>query len=135
MRPVLLLLAAAPLMLALMPAIPAAAQQVAPLPPAAPTPAPALSLEQRMLLRCSAAFALVAHGQAVGDPAALAWPAMGERGREFFVRASARLIDEASLDRAALTAVMVQEAQGLGDGDALTTAMPPCLSALEASGL
>lgn len=115
-------------MLILMPAFAATAQQVAP-------PPPALSLEQRMLLRCSAAFALVAHGQAVGDPAALAWPAMGERGREFFVRASARLIDEAGLDRAALTAVMVQEAQGLGDGDALTTAMPPCLSALEAAGL
>ncbi len=127
MRPVLPLLAA-PLMLALIPAVPAAAQQAAPSPPE-------LSLEQRMLLRCSAAFALVAHGQAIGDPAALAWPAMGTRGREFFVRASARLIDEASLDRAALTAVMVQEAQGLGDGDALTTAMPPCLSALEAAGL
>ena len=130
MRPVLPPLAVGLMpfiMLALMPAAPTAAQQAAPALP--------LSLEQRMLVRCSAAFALVAHGQAAGDAAALAWPALGARGREFFVRASARLIDEAGLDRAALTTAMIEEAQDLGQNGALAAAMPPCLSALEASGL
>ena len=130
MRPVLPPLAVGLMpvvMLALMAAGPAAAQQAAPTAP--------LSLEQRMLVRCSAAFALVAHGQAGGDAAALAWPALGARGREFFVRASARLIDEAGLDRAALTTAMIEEAQDLGQNGALAAAMPPCLSVLEASGL
>lgn len=138
MRPVLSLLAVVVmpvLMPALMPVMPAAAQQAAPPPPAESPPTAPLSLEQRMLVRCSAAFALVAHGQAVGDTAALAWPPVGARGREFFVRASAHLIDEAGLTRAALTTAMVREAQDLGQNGALAAAMPPCLAALEASGL
>jgi len=94
-----------------------------------------LSLEHRMLLRCSAAFALMAHRQADGDPAALAYPALQQRGQEFFVRSSARVIDEAGLDRATIAAALTQEAMALQEGGALEQVMPACLSALDAAGL
>ena len=54
-----------PLLAALLLAAPAAAQT---------TPAKPLSLEHRMLLRCSAAFAIVAKRQEAGDGQAKAWP-------------------------------------------------------------
>lgn len=86
-----------------------------------------------MLLRCSAAFALMAHRQATGDQAALAFPPLGQRGREFFVRASARLMDEAGLDRESIAAALTNEALELTGGDALEQVMPACLTALEAA--
>lgn len=107
-------------------AVPAAAQQ--------PQPKP-LTLEHRMLLRCSAAFAMVANRQAAGDPAARAWPALGQRGSEFFVRASARVMDEAQLDRVAIAEALTAEARALAEGDALAQVMPACLAALDAAGL
>ena len=115
-------------------AAPAGAQAPA-APPRAEGEAQALSLEHRMLLRCSAAFALMAHRQSTGDPAALALPPLQDRGQEFFVRASARVIDEAGLDREAIVAALTAEALELQEGDALERVMPACLSALEAAGL
>ena len=47
----------------------------------------------------SAAFALVANRQESGDPSVQQYPPLKERGGEFFVRASARVMDEAGLDR------------------------------------
>lgn len=93
-----------------------------------------LSLEHRMLLRCSAAFALVSARQDAGDAEALAFPPLKERGREFFVRASAKVMDEARLDRATLAEAMRREAEAVMEG-ALGRIMPPCLDALTASGL
>lgn len=103
--------------------------------PLAAQPAAPLSLEHRMLLRCSAAFALVAARQDAGDAEALAWPPLGERGREFFVRASAKVMDEAKLDRAALAEAMRREAEAVVHEDALERILPPCLDALAAAGL
>jgi len=124
------------LLAALLLAVPANAQGPASPPPAAGQgEAPALSLEHRMLLRCSAAFALMAHRQAAGDEAALAHPPLQQRGQEFFVRASARVIDEAKLDRQGVTAALTAEALELQEGNALEQVMPACLSALEAAGL
>ena len=94
-----------------------------------------LTVEHRMLLRCSAAFALVAARQDAGDAEALAYPPLKERGREFFVRASAKVMDEARLDRAALAEAMRREAEAVVDEDALGRIMPPCLDALAAAGL
>lgn len=113
-------------------AVPAAAQQV-----------PRFTLEQRMLLRCSAAFAIVAGEQHRGAPAAAAYPPLGERGREYFVRASARLMDELGLSREQVEAGLRGEVRGLQESarDAadpaayLDSVMQPCLSALDASGL
>lgn len=113
-------------------AAPAAAQ---------PIPGPAtkpISLESRTALRCSAAFALVADGQARADMDALAYPALGERGREFFVRTSAKIMDDTGMDRDAVAAALMAEAQGLWRGGGFSgeidQIMPACLLMLEASG-
>jgi hypothetical protein len=105
-------------------AVPASAQ------PAQP---PQLSLEHKMLLRCSAAFALVARWQEGGRPEVQQYPPLDERGKEFFVRASARVMDEAHLDREALEAALLTEARSLLPEGAVGAVMPACLSALEAS--
>ena len=96
-------------------------------------PPPQLSFEHRMLLRCSAAFALVAYRQDTGDASAQQYPPLKERGSEFFVRASARVMDEAKLDRAGIGEALKAEAQTLLQGGTLAAIMPVCLSALEAS--
>jgi hypothetical protein len=94
-----------------------------------------LSLEHRMMLRCSAAFALVANRQEAGDAAAQQYPPLKQRGGEYFVRASAKVMDEAGLDRPAITAALHAEALALVQGETLAAIMPACLSALEATGL
>lgn len=86
-----------------------------------------------MLLRCSAAFALVAYRQESGDPEVAQYPPLKQRGGEFFVRASARVMDEAGLDRAAISKALEAEARALLQGGTLTAIMPVCLSALDAS--
>ena len=76
-------------------------------------------------------------------PSALAYPALGERGREYFVRASARLMDDLALTREQVEASLRAEVEGLQKASAETadpaagidSVMRPCLSALEASGL
>ena len=111
--------------------------------PAAAQEPPRFTLEHRMLLRCSAAFAIVAGEQQRGAAWALAYPALGERGREYFVRASARLMDDLKLTREQVEASLRAEVEGLhkasaeGGGRAATIdgVMQPCLSALGASGL
>lgn len=101
---------------------------------AAPEPAP-LSQENRALLRCAAAFALVAEGQAKGDAATTRWPPLAARGREFFVRALAQLMDASALDRNAISALVSGEAQGLRARGEVDKVMPSCLIMLESSGL
>lgn len=91
---------------------------------------PQLSLEQRMLVRCSAAFALAAHSQAEGDPEMARYPDLSERGREFFVRVSARLMDETGMDREALAATMAREANSIVSENTLGDIMPVCLPLL-----
>lgn len=100
--------------------------------PAAPAP---ITQEQRALLRCSAAFALVANGQAKGDAGAKQWPPLATRGREFFVRALAQLMDETALDREGIAALAAAEARALQDKDELAKVMPSCLLILEGSGV
>jgi hypothetical protein len=111
--------------------------------PATAQEAPPFTLEHRMLLRCSAAFAIVAAEQQRGVPSAAAYPPLGERGREYFVRASVRLMDELKLTREQVEASLRAEVEGLQKASAETSnsaggidsVMQPCLSALEASGL
>lgn len=97
--------------------------------------APSLTIEQRTALRCSVAFALVAEGQARGDLAMSAYPALGERGREFFVRTSARIMDETGLDRRAVAGLLGAEVEPLREDGTLDRVMPPCMLLLDASGL
>lgn len=98
----------------------------------APEPAP-LNLQQSSALKCSAAFALVASAQARGD--AKEWPPMATRGREFFVRASARIMDETGWSRDLVALRLADQVKALGEPGALAAAMPPCLLLLDASGL
>jgi hypothetical protein len=111
----------------------ALALQAAPA-PVAPDPAP-LSQENRALVRCAAAFALVAQGQVAGDPQAKAWPDLSARGREFFVRAMAQLMDETGRDRAGIASLANAEAQALTTSGDLHKVMPSCLLMLEAAQL
>lgn len=73
--------------------------------PAIAQSAPKLTLAQETALRCSAAFALVATEQARKAPGSERYPVLGTRGREYFVRSTARLMDEAHLSRDQVTSL------------------------------
>ena len=96
-----------------------------------------------MMLRCSAAFAIVAGEQQRGVATALAHPPLAERGREYFARTGARLMDELKLSREQVEASMRTEAGAIQRAAAeapdraayIDSLVRPCLSALEASGL
>ncbi len=94
-----------------------------------------LSQESKALLRCSAAFAMVSHGQSTGNEAALRWPKLDTRGREFFVRSMAQLMDESGLDRDGIARLVSAEAQRLWDAGEVDKVMPACLVMLESSGV
>jgi hypothetical protein len=113
--------------LALALAAPSLAQQSA--------PAPQLTDDERVLLHCSATFALVANRQKAKDPQALAFPDVTERGREYFVRAMVQLMDQAGLDEAAIRSLATAEASRLLEPTTLYKQMPACLASLQASGL
>ena len=104
-----------------------------PVPPVAD--AATLAPDQQGALRCSAAFALIAERQRQGEEAALEYPALGERGREFFVRSGARLMDEAGLTRITIEQRMRNQAAAILEEGSLDEIMPPCLLLLEASGI
>jgi hypothetical protein len=104
--------------------------------PAAPASEPAvISQENRALLRCASAFALVANRQAQGEASARQWPDVGTRGREFFVLAMAQLMDATGLDRAGITRLAGDEAKALAASGDTDKIMPSCLLMLEASGI
>ncbi|MCB5426505.1 hypothetical protein H0274_14675 [Altererythrobacter sp. CC-YST694] len=109
----------------------------------APAGEPQMNLEQKTLLRCSAAFAITAGEQARGVQSALAFPPLAQRGKEFFVQSSARLMDEMKLSREQVQALYKAEAErlqadgtGAGSGQKTMAAiMQPCLLLLDASGI
>lgn len=104
---------------------------IAPLAAGAQSAPPVLDIDQRLLLRCSATFALVADRQQRGEAWARAFPPMAERGREFFVRASAQVMDETGLDRAAVGRLLAAEAEQLVAYDQIAAMMPVCLPYLD----
>jgi len=94
-----------------------------------------LSQENKAVIRCSAAFALVAARQDNGDEAALQWPRLDQRGREFFVIGLAGIMDQHSLDRTAVTRLVREESVRINEAGDLDEIMPACLLMLNASGL
>jgi|TARA_R100000049_G_C1915116_1_gene61577 hypothetical protein len=102
--------------------------------PAADAVSP-LPADQQGAIRCSAAFALVAERQRQGDEVALRYPLVGERGREFFVRTGAQLMDEAGMTREAVEARLRTQAGAILEEGSLDEIMPACLMLLDASGL
>jgi hypothetical protein len=105
--------------------------------------APTLDMEQQTLLRCSAMFALVAGEQAKGDKAALGYPPLGERGREYFVITAAKLTHELRVPRETVLALLNREVSrvqaersGAANKAQITDRiMKSCLLSLSASGL
>src|SRR5690606_13333110 len=111
--------------------------------PAAAQDLPKLTIEQQTLVRCSATFALVAGEQAKGDPVALRYPALGERGSEYFVRTAAKLIDELGISRETAMQLLSREASRVqaerkaaaNPAEITDRVMQTCLVSLVASGL
>ena len=112
--------------LALLFAAPLLAQDV-------PASLPPLTIAQQTSLRCSAAFAMVAAGQAKGEADTLSYPSLAKRGREYFVRVAARVMDETGATREQLQALMLGEATAIrAEGPkSLSALMPPCLMLLD----
>ena len=90
---------------------------------------PQLNAMQQGALTCSAVLALdAAQGRSAAAEAA--------RGREFFVRTLARIMDETGANREAVTALVEAEARRLNaEPGALATLMPVCRTMLETSGI
>ncbi|MEP5937958.1 MAG: hypothetical protein ABJ239_06495 [Erythrobacter sp.] len=94
-----------------------------------------LSLQNQAVVRCSAAFAMVSYGQSKGNADALKWPELGDRGKEFFVRALAGLIDDTGKSREEISQLVSAEAQQLSASGTINDVMPGCLLMLETSDL
>lgn len=114
--------------------VPAIAQQQGPAddaPSAAPaTPVPPLSVEHRMVLRCGAAFAMVAFGQENGNAEALQYPPIEPAGANWFAVEVDRVMREAELSDAQIVAALSAEADAIFVNDQLDDIMPACLTLL-----
>lgn len=98
-------------------------------------PTPVLNGEQQAALDCAVSFGLIAGEQRAGRPGSNRWPAMGERHREYFVRVSAKLMDDYGIGREQIARLAQASAQRLvRDRQAIDAAMPTCLALLDASG-
>lgn len=97
---------------------------------------PDLTMEQETALRCGVAFALVQNGKVAGDASVQDYPEPGERGREFFVRTTAQLMEQTGANREAVGMLVIREVKSLKNNpQALREIMPACMMMLDASGL
>lgn len=88
--------------------------------------------------RCGVVFAIVEGLQQAGNEGAKQWPDLASsNGREFFVRAMAKLMDDRGLDREQVEALVHREVENLSgdDRNRIDELMPPCLLMKQASGL
>ena len=101
------------------------------------TEIPELTMDQTASLRCGVAFGMVAGGQEQGDARALAFPPMEPRGKEFFVRTLALIMEQHGLSREqTLALAMGQMGELAAEGyEGVAEIMPACLLMLEASGI
>ncbi len=108
---------------------------------AAPNAAPApyqpvnLNAQERASLRCSLTFALISARQDEGNPEALQWPLLEDRGQEFFVQTIARIMQNHNLDNEQVGKLLGEHMSQLASPAELETIMPACLTLLETSGL
>lgn len=120
------------------------AQAAPPAPQFTPTPGPApdfskLTEDHKAALRCAAAFAIVATEQARGEKEAIAYPPLAYRGKEYFVRVSAQVMEQAGLSRETVKGLLVQDVSEMQQQAAaypepaaeLRLVMRPCLDRLE----
>ena len=73
----------------------------------------------------------------MGNAANTDWPDLlaNDRGREFFVRTVAKLMDDTGIAREGIALRGRKEAEKLRDPAELEAVMPACLMMLDASGL
>ena len=128
---------------ALIPAMLLSAPLAAAAPPAtAPSTAASpdrLSAQHHVALRCGALFAITAGEQARGLPQARRWPVMAQRGREYFVRTAARIMDDTGATREEIRVAASREAQAVqrqvsaaaDPAQAFATQMNACLPLLD----
>lgn len=128
-------------MIRTVPALAALTLMTVPALAASPPAGPAPTVELSTAVRCAALFGLIAGEQARGVADAQRFPSLAQRGREFFVRTGARLMDAEGLDRAAMQARMQAEVARIQTESAaapdarafVDAAMQPCLTLLDAS--
>jgi hypothetical protein len=96
---------------------------------------PQLTLQQQTSLRCSAAFALVQRDRNAGTADHAEYPEMEVRGKEFFVRAGAQIMEETGAGREQFEAMVFAEIEALSEPQRLAEVMPGCLLLLDASGI
>jgi hypothetical protein len=101
---------------------------------AAPAAEPALTPPQAAALRCGVVFAVGAKLQEQNLPLALGWPPLAKRGREYFVRVTAKLMDDTGASRETLSAMAMRHVPALSTPAVVAAAMPGCLPLLDASG-
>ena len=104
---------------------------------AAPAELPPLTMEQQTSFRCGVAFGLLAGAQKAGLEEAMAYPAIEPRGQEFFVRVTARIMEDERFTREVLKGLVDAELDHFGfDSFATVEAvLPACLTLLDASGI
>ena len=128
-----------PAIAAAMLAAPAIAQDSAP----ADTPAPVITMElvdlpiqQQTALRCGVAVAIATEAQRAGNADGKDWPDLleNERGREFFVRTMAKLMDDTGIAREGIALRGRKEAEKLAQDGRLDAVMPACRLMMQASG-
>jgi len=121
-------------------ALSTAAKAAPPLPARSPAPDYSrLTEDHKAALRCAAAFAVVATEQQRGEKEALSYPPLAYRGKEYFVRVAAQVIDQAGLDRNAVRGLLVedvaemqQQAGAIADpGAEIKLVIRPCLDRLD----
>ncbi len=100
--------------------------------PALAAPPRPLTESEHTALRCAAALAMGTTAQARGEGWTRAYPPLAARGREFFVRLTARLMDDAGLDQAGIKAAALAEATALRRSGGPAPVMPFCLRLLDA---
>ena len=88
--------------------------------------------------RCGVAFAIVEGWQQAGNEQGAKWPDIeASGGKEFFVRAIAKLMDSYTLSRDDVNALVQLELRRHmeNDGETVEAMMPGCLALLDASGI
>lgn len=101
----------------------------------APAALPELAPAEAEAVGCAATFAIVTWAQERGDPTASGYPPLGDRGREYFVRVTAKLMEEKSMSREDVSRLLSRQAEELTTPQAISDAMPQCLLLLDAAGL
>ena len=102
-----------------------------------PAEAPALSLEQQTSLRCAVAFASLASAQDMELEWATQYPPIETRGKEFFVRSLAKIMEDERFTRDVVSRLVEQETQRQIEGGPKPAEdmMSACLALLDASGI